>query len=92
VRPLLLTLLVLVVVSISMTIVCGGYGVANFGTMFPGPDDTPAQQAAGKYHSGVTQWLLLGAVLSWLATVVAGVTAGIMWVAKRKRTRREDSR
>lgn len=91
-RAPLLALAVLMAVSVSMTVVCAGYGAVNLGTMFPGPDDTPAQQAASVYHSDVTGWLMLGTGLSWLVTVGAAATTNAIWVMNRKRDRTEGVR
>mgnify|MGYP001806483049 CR=1 FL=1 len=85
-RPLLLTLLVLVSVSVCMTVVFYGHAVVT-GTVLPEPDAPPAKAAYMAEQSGIGSWLFLGAGLSWLVTFAAVVTTGIMWVAKWKRTR-----
>ena len=86
-RPLLLTLAVLVAVSVCMTTVCMGYGVVNVNV--PYQDPTPAQTAAQTYHSGVVDWLMLGAELSWLVTFGAAAGLGVRWLVNRTRTRTE---
>lgn len=86
-RPLLLTLLVLVAVSVCMTVACMGYGVVNVNV--PYQDATPVQLAEQRHHSGVLDWLMLGVGLSWLVTFGAATVTAIMWVANRKRTRTE---
>jgi heme/copper-type cytochrome/quinol oxidase subunit 2 len=87
VRPLVLTLLVLLAVSISTTALCVLYGGAMIGV--PYQDATPAQAAEQQYHSGLFDWLMFGAGLSWLVTVAATVTTTFIWAANRKRNRTE---
>lgn len=87
-RPLLLTLLVLVAVSVGMTAFGILYGGAMVGV--PYQDATPVQFAEQQHHSGVFGWLMLGAGLSWLVTFGAATVTAIMWVANRKRTRTEE--
>lgn len=92
-RPLLLTLLVLVAVSVCMTVVWGVCSaarpqVATF-TVVTTPTGLAITPATPR-PTPTEEWTLIGAGLSWLVTFAAGVTAGIMWVAKRKRTPREE--
>jgi hypothetical protein len=91
VRPLVLTLLVLVAVSVCMTVVFFGHAVVT-GTVLPEPDAPPAKAASMAEQSGIGSWLYLGAEVSWLVTFAAGVTTAVLWVAKRKRTRTEEKR
>lgn len=87
-RPLLLTLAVLVAVSVSTTVLAVGYGGVMVGV--PYQDATPAQNAEQQYHMGVFDWLLAGAGLSWLATFGVTVGLGVWWVANRKGKRTEE--
>ncbi len=87
-RPLLLTLGVLVAVSVCMTVVCMGYGVVNVNV--PYPDPTPAQVAAQRHHIDVVDGLMIAVGVSWLLTLAAGAVYGVRWVANRKRTRKEE--
>lgn len=88
-RPLLLTLLVLVAVSVCMTAVFFGHAIVT-GTVLPEPDAPPTKAAYMAEQSGINDWLMMGAGLSWLVTFAVVVTTAIMWVAKRKRTRTEE--
>ena len=85
-----MALLVLVAVSVSMTVVAVGYGGVMVGV--PYQDATPAQLASQQYHSGVFDWLMIGAGLMWLATVGAAIGLGVRWLATRTRPRTEESR
>ncbi len=87
-RPLLLTLLVLVAVSVCTSAFGVLYGGVTVGV--PYQDATPAQLAEQHHHSGVFDWLMMGAGLMWLVTFGAAVGLGVWWVVTRKRTRPEE--
>jgi hypothetical protein len=89
VRPLLLTLAVLVAVSVCMTVACVGYCVVFPVNMVPGPEDTPMMKANGARYSDGLFWLMLGAMLAWLVTFGAAVGLGVRWLVVRTRTRTE---
>lgn len=93
-RPLLLTLAVLVMVSVSMTIL----GVAT-GVMQPrGPKwrniTTPTGTAifVDPPFTPQEEWLQIGVGVSWLVTSGAAVGLAVWWVVNRQRTRTEDAR
>ncbi len=87
-RPLLVTVLVLVAVSVCMTVVFFGHAVVT-GTVLPEPDAPPAKAAYMAEQSGIGSWLFLGVELSWLVTFGAAVGLVVWWVVKRMRTRPE---
>ena len=80
-RPLLLTLVVMMAVSVCMTAFAFLYGGVMIGV--PYQDATPAQNAEQQHHMGVFDWLMLGAGLMWLATLGAAVGLGVWWVVRR---------
>ena len=83
-RPLLLTVAVLVVVSISMTVVGLSIDVKATPTAAEAMKWTPPNPWGG--------WALIAAGVSWLMTFGAVVELGVRWVVKRKRPRSEEPR
>jgi len=89
VRPLLLTLLVLIAVSVCMSVAFFGHAVVT-GTVLPEPDAPPAKAAYMAEQSGIGGWLFMGVELSWLITFGAAAGLGVRWLVVRKRTRTEE--
>ncbi len=93
-KPLLLTLTVLVTASVSMTVVCIATGV-----MQPrGPrfrvvtTPTGTAMTVAPPFTPVEEWLQIETGLSWLAAFGAAVGLGVRRLANRQRARTEESR